>query len=558
MRVRWVIFICQLVIWSACSVDTDGYTFVSMDDTEDGTSSENAVVTGSDSGASIDTTTADGTDSASSNDTGANFFSDTNSTVVDGDSNSDSGAGSDSGTGSDSEFYQDTETERAAGADTEFTTDSDTDTETLTESEADDGTEAELDTGADSATETGADGDTDSATGSAADTVADSETNIDTALPHDCAGLSDFTSCEVITSPDRDYDICIREVCQSPGCGTAECNMPGPYFPLADSGQRTCYDDAGILSSCPASGDWYFGQDAQYGWDATHDANLRYTRIITAGEPIVEDNVTGLVWQGCPAGLSGSDCNSGSFEDFNWAEAVEYCDALSFGGRDDWRLPDEFALQSIMDYGVSAPSIDLVTFPETVSNSSWYWTSSTSASDESTAKVLVSYYGYVFAAAKVEPRAVFCVRGAVFPRGRIRFEKGGLVAIEPVVVDTHTGLIWQGCSSGKSGEECSTGVLWQMTWPEALGYCTGLSWGGEEDWRLPTIVELNTIIDNSLAENSFDENAFPETSIDNLYWSSTSYVASINRVWTLSFHNGSFADISQGSSLNVRCVRTEP
>jgi hypothetical protein len=99
---------------------------------------------------------------------------------------------------------------------------------------------------------------------------------------------------------DRSYDICSGGVCVSPGCGTIDCNVPGLYFPLADSGQITCFDGSGPLDDCPAAGEDYFGQDAQYGWDAapekgiTHDRFSRNTDILDY--PSVVDNVTGLMW----------------------------------------------------------------------------------------------------------------------------------------------------------------------------------------------------------------------------------------------------------------------
>jgi Protein of unknown function (DUF1566) len=36
-----------------------------------------------------------------------------------------------------------------------------------------------------------------------------------------------------------------------------------------------------------------------------------------------------------------------------------------------------------------------------------------------------------------------------------------------------------------------------ITWPEALAYCEKTSFGGHTDWRLPTIKELETIVDDT-------------------------------------------------------------
>jgi len=49
--------------------------------------------------------------------------------------------------------------------------------------------------------------------------------------------------------------------------------------------------------------------------------------------------------------------------------------------------------------------------------------------------------------------------------------------------DSTSGLMWQNGSS--VGSE-------YYAWDEALSYCESLSWGGFDDWRLPTISELRS------------------------------------------------------------------
>jgi hypothetical protein len=156
-------------------------------------------------------------------------------------------------------------------------------------------------------------------------------------------------------------------------------NAPGPNWPLPDTNQRTCYNNSAALGSCPGTagsltcGDTTFcGQDAQYGWDLTHTAAERFTRTATA-EPVVTDNVTGLIWQGCAAGLTGSSCGLGSASRYTWGDALAYCDSLSWGGSSNWRLPDEYELHSIIDYGRSS-GVDPTAFPATPY--SLFWSSS--------------------------------------------------------------------------------------------------------------------------------------------------------------------------------------
>ncbi len=102
-----------------------------------------------------------------------------------------------------------------------------------------------------------------------------------------------------------------------------------------------------------------------------------------AGRPVVTDGVTGLVWQGCPAGLSGGDCTAGGVATYTWQNAIDYCDGLDWGGHTDWYLPDAKELRTIVDNHRTSPAIDTAIFPGTPSN--WFWTSASCAGDSSDA-----------------------------------------------------------------------------------------------------------------------------------------------------------------------------
>ncbi|MFH1922962.1 MAG: DUF1566 domain-containing protein, partial [Planctomycetota bacterium] len=184
----------------------------------------------------------------------------------------------------------------------------------------------------------------------------------------------DHTPCTVMTDPDYSYDICVEGGCLSPGaCGDATCNSPGPQFSMS-----------------PAVGHA----------DFTRTADL---------EPVVTDNATGLVWQGCAAGLSGRDCATGGAATYTWQNALAHCDGLSWAGHADWRLPDSHELQSIVDYGSSGPAIDQIAFPLTPSSD--FWSSSSCAADSSYAWLVSFGNGYVNLYGKVNGYNVRCVRG---------------------------------------------------------------------------------------------------------------------------------------------------
>ena len=62
---------------------------------------------------------------------------------------------------------------------------------------------------------------------------------------------------------------------------------------------------------------------------------------------VVLDNLTGLMWTR-NANLGGSR---------TWTNSITYCEALTNGGYEDWRLPSVRELQSLMDYGRDTPAL---------------------------------------------------------------------------------------------------------------------------------------------------------------------------------------------------------
>ena len=124
-----------------------------------------------------------------------------------------------------------------------------------------------------------------------------------------------------------------------------------------------------------------------------------YNPFVVDSQRVVKDLGTDLEWQGCSAGQSGDTCNTGTATKMTWKEAPAYCESLTWAGHSDWRLPNAFELQSIVDYNKEDPSIDSTAFPHTPSD--WFWSSSTQAPSSQTATKMTSvacvyfYYGNV-------------------------------------------------------------------------------------------------------------------------------------------------------------------
>jgi hypothetical protein len=90
------------------------------------------------------------------------------------------------------------------------------------------------------------------------------------------------------------------------------------------------------------------------------------THYTDLGDGTVVDDVTHLMWQKAvemPTAIPPPR--------FSLPKALGYCIALRLAGYDDWRLPSAVELQSIVDYGRSAPSIDLTVFPNTPAGIFW-------------------------------------------------------------------------------------------------------------------------------------------------------------------------------------------
>ncbi len=89
----------------------------------------------------------------------------------------------------------------------------------------------------------------------------------------------------------------------------------------------------------------------------------------------VTHNTTGLMWMRCSLGQiwDGKAC-SGTAIGLSWQSALENAVGLSFGGYDDWRVPNRSELESILEERCNSPAINLAVFPATPS--SYFWTSS--------------------------------------------------------------------------------------------------------------------------------------------------------------------------------------
>jgi hypothetical protein len=112
------------------------------------------------------------------------------------------------------------------------------------------------------------------------------------------------------------------------------------------------------------------------------------------------------------------------------------------------------------------------------------------------------------------------------------------------ITDNVTGLMWQAQDNG---------VL--MTWSAAGSYCTGLLVGGYSDWRLPSVGELQSIVNYGTFNPAITQTYFPSTAIYSNYWSSTTSVGGLASAWVVKFDTGIAFDFGTASNASTRCVR---
>ena len=128
------------------------------------------------------------------------------------------------------------------------------------------------------------------------------------------------------------------------------------------------------------------------------------------------------------------------------------------------------------------------------------------------------------------------------------------------VADNCTGLMWQKDTADVNGD----GIVIDdrtdtLQWCAALRYCDNLSFAGHDDWRLPNVRELQSIVDYGRFSPAIDP-VFG--ALDSVYWSSTTHTADRDLAWLVHFfhfHDSMVRNFDAKGNLSyVRAVRNAP
>jgi hypothetical protein len=107
--------------------------------------------------------------------------------------------------------------------------------------------------------------------------------------------------------------------------------------------------------------------------------------------------------------------------------------------------------------------------------------------------------------------------------------------------DLKTGLEWQYESPG------------EMNWYNAQEYANSISLNNKKDWHLPTIKELESLLDRSRYRPViWKEIPFRDTLS---YWSSTTFAPKIKTAWIVMFDGAYLLSYPKRNPYYIRCVR---
>lgn len=322
-------------------------------------------------------------------------------------------------------------------------------------------------------------------------------------------------------------------------------------YRIVETGQSKCYDNSNEIV-CPGPGEPFYGQDAQYqGFPMAYKDN---------GDGTITDRNTGLMWQKTP-----------DFLKRTLAEAKAYAESLTLAGYGDWRLPTIKELFSIADFRgnirTRTPYINTHYFDFEYPNTAEGWRiidAQYRSSNRYVGTTMLgdsSAFGFNFADGRIKSypvagrragrQYVRCVRGPAY--GQNDFVDNG----NGTITDRATGLMWMKADSGKT-----------MDWKEALEYAENLEYMGYDDWRLPNVKELQSIVDYTRAPDALDaayrsaaiDPVFGLTETESWFWTSTTHIENYFGYYVC-FGQGFSARKFGGEPINAHgagAVRSDP
>jgi cysteine-rich repeat protein len=117
------------------------------------------------------------------------------------------------------------------------------------------------------------------------------------------------------------------------------------------------------------------------------------------------------------------------------------------------------------------------------------------------------------------------------------------VSTPNVVRDLVTRLVWQREAQSEP-----------LDWATAASACSSLELGGWSDWRLPSLIELISIVDYARNTPAMDAETF-QGSLVGEYWTSSPSAIDTAKAWCVLIDTGSTVNADKFSPRRFRCVR---
>ena len=314
----------------------------------------------------------------------------------------------------------------------------------------------------------------------------------------------------------RESPLLFRAVRYADGSASKISEKP---FVITHTGQTKAFD----LKGREVAADRIWGLDAERIWTE------QVFEKVEQGKAVLDKN-TGLLWD-----------NSHEVAMLTWKEAQEYVAALNdikYLGKTNWRLPHREELRSIVLYDDAQPAINRTMFQD--AKADFYWSGTGNKNDADLAWGV--YFGYGCSICYPKTRRAY-VRTVSAPDGLLNpltkpSKERFIVNADKTVTDTATGLMWM---------QEETPMLKQK---EALVYCKELRLGGYDDWVMPSVKELATLINLNEGSEWFYPELFPNTNTkpQGFYQSSTVFGGTFG--WGCNFQfgfDGYYADRMNGA-----------
>ncbi len=256
-----------------------------------------------------------------------------------------------------------------------------------------------------------------------------------------------------------------------------------------------------------------------------------------------------------PVGAYGSATDAQGF--------VDAVNAHALCGFTDWGLAHTAKVQTILTYGVAGPGaarVDPTYFPTI--NADWYWNDSPNPSNVATAFGVDFADGSVSNAEGREALRYAQVlrngKSQFDPDGRYKYLDGGAVVQDTTVTAQ---VWWRRCVEGTTfvpvagtNDGTCDGTPTRFTQEQALQWAASESLRTGQPWRVPSVKELNWLVQREIDSPPIMHKAFPDTPAE-ATWTSTPEVRTPLAAWTIDYGVGLIAVHPRTDALVLRLVR---